>query len=170
MVAREAKRGLEGLDISGVLSVIFLVLLLPPNSPHPPLPPSSPPSPLLAPFTRSEPAHVHPPGARVRRVAWRPSTAPAFASMPLASFSPLGRHTKCGRLGADGLRGWLVGWLVGWVRMETDCEFTIVCTSLCSYTYVYVYLCMCACAYVCVSVYANASFPCWAMILYLPMV
>lgn len=44
----------RGLDISGVLSVISLVLLLPPNSPYPPT--------LVAPFTRSEPAHVHPRG------------------------------------------------------------------------------------------------------------
>lgn len=42
-------------DISGVLSVISLVLLLPPNSPHPPTLPL-----VVAPFTRSELAHVHP--------------------------------------------------------------------------------------------------------------
>lgn len=55
----EGRSGGE-LDISGVLSVISLVLLLPSNSPAPP----AALLPLVTPFTRSEPAHVHPPGAR----------------------------------------------------------------------------------------------------------
>lgn len=55
----------------GVLSVISLALLLPTLS-------LSPPCTLPFPSSQShEPGHVRPRGQRVRRVAWRPSTAPS---------------------------------------------------------------------------------------------
>jgi len=98
---------------------------------------------------------------RVRRIAWRPSTVLAFTPTPLASFSPLGRHTKYGRLGADGLRGWSVGWL------GQDGNGPRVYGHR---LYVQAYVRIHMRVHVRVRVYANASFPCWAMILYLPVV
>lgn len=95
----------RGLDISGVLSVISVVLLLPPNSP-PSLPPSFPPATPRSPIYSLRASPRSPPEARELGGLPGALLPPPRPPLPLVSFSPLGRHTKCGRLGADGLRGW----------------------------------------------------------------